>query len=247
MSKEMSYVADDTSRTLGPSAVSFEAVASAGAGLLRSPVSGQSCVYWRVRIAQRLTARSQLVHEIASDEAFELCWGRGDEDGRANVRVRLEPELARIHATPILHREGTPGADAAAQFFGLAGPVSVEEVLIRPGESLSAEGILSDLDAAVGAGLFRGTARGPELLDATVTLESRSLAPVLLPWALGTAAVLMSGMGLATYAAWRAHLLQLPAVVSARVSRAADSALGSRLNAPHAQLQAPEPPRPRLP
>jgi hypothetical protein len=234
---------DVDSRALAPAPVSFEAVASAGAALLRSPVSGQACVYWRVRITQRLTDRSQLVHEIESEEAFELRWGgRGAPDpsgvgANDDLRLRLLPEAARIQAPPVLHREGTPGAEAAGKYFGLAGPLVVEEVLIRAGEALSAEGIISDLDTAVGAGPFRGTTRGPELVDAIVTVESRSLAPVLLPWALGTAAALMSGMGLATYAAWRAHVRHLPP--------AADRL--PRLFSPHAQLQAPELPHPRMP
>jgi hypothetical protein len=233
----MPTIPDDTSGALTRLPVSFEGLASAGAALLRSPVSGQTCVYWRVRIVQRLTDRSQLVHEIASEEAFELALPRRD-DGATTPRVRLEPELARINATPVLHREGTPGARAAGQFFGLAGPVSVEETLIRPGEALTAEGILDDLDDAAGAGAFRGTSRGPELVDAIVTLESKSLAPVLLPWALGTAAALMSGMGLATYAAWRAHLLTRSTVAAVAAVRL------PRLNA---QLLAPELPHPRLP
>jgi hypothetical protein len=229
--------ASDDSRALAPVPVSFEALASAGAALLRSPVSGQPCVYWRVRITQRLTDRSQLVHEIESEEAFELRWGRQGPDGRDHddVRLWLEPASARIQAPPVLHREGTPGAEAAERYFGLAGPLVVEEVMIRSGEALSAEGVISDLDAA--AGPFRGTTRGPELVDALVTVESKSLAPVLLPWALGTAAALMSGMGLATYAAWRAHVLHLPPAV-ARLPR---------LIAPHAQLQGPELPHPRMP
>lgn len=228
----------ETTNAPSAAAVSFEARASAGAALLTSPVSGQACVFWRVRIAQRLTDRSQLVHEIASEDAFELRWGRhADESGREDVRVRIDPMSANINAPPVLHREGTPGAEAAAQFFGLAGPVSVEETLIKSGEMLQAEGMLSDIDSAVGASLFRGTGRGPELLEATVTVESRGLAPALLPWALGTAAALMTGMGLATWAAWRAHLLHLPA----------QALRAPRLIAPHAQMQAPELPHPRLP
>jgi hypothetical protein len=230
---------DIDSRALAPAPVTFEALASAGAGLLRSPVSGQACVYWRVRITQRLTDRSQLVHEIESEEAFELRWGRTDRP-HDDVHVRVEPEGARIDAPPVLHRAGTPGATAAGQYFGLAGPLLVEEVLIRSGEPLSAEGILTDLDAAVGAGPFRGTSRGPELVDAIVTVESKSLAPVLLPWALGTAAALMSGMGLATYAAWRAHLLTRSTLPVATVRL-------PRLLAPHAQLQPIELPHPRMP
>jgi len=233
---------DADARALAPAPVSFAALASAGAGLLRSPVSDQACVYWRVRITQRLTDRSQLVHEIASEEAFELRWGRGDRahDPNLDVRVRLAPEAARIHAPPVLHREGTPGAEAAARAFGLPGPLLVEEVLIRVGEALSAEGVISDLDAAVGAAPFRGTSRGPELVDAIVTVETKSLAPVLLPWALGTAAAIMSAMGLATYAAFRANLLSraVPAAVSTRLPR---------FFSPHAQLQPPELPHPRMP
>src|SRR5580692_11097137 len=228
----------DDPRALALAPVSFDALASAGAGLLRSPVSGQACVYWRVRIAQRLTDRSQLVHEIASEEAFELRWGRGG-NGAGDVRVRLAPDAASIHAPPVLHREGTPGAEAAALYFGLAGPLSVEETLIRTGEALSAEGVIVDLDAAVGAGPLRRTSRGPELLDATVTVETKSLGPVLLPWALGTAAALMSGMGLATYAAWRAHLMTRVAAPLAATVRM------SRLFTP--QLLPPEFPHPRLP
>ncbi len=216
--------AETDPRALVPASVSFEALASAGASLLRSPVSGQACVYWRVRIKQRLTDRSQLVHEIESEEAFELRWGRPDR-ALGDLRVRVEPSAARIQAPPVLHREGTPGAESAAGYFGLAGPLSVEEVVIRAGEALSAEGILSDFDAAGGA----------------VPIESKSLAPVLLPWALGTAAALMSGMGLATYAAWRAHLLHrssFPTAVTARLPR---------LLAPHAQLQPLDVPHPRMP
>jgi hypothetical protein len=223
-----------------PSTVNFEGEARAGASLLRSPASGQTCVYWRLRIAQRLTDRSQLVHEIASEEAFELGWSGAGESayGGPARRVRVEPEGANIQAPPVLHREGSPGAEAAARAFGLAGALSVEEVIIRPGEGLTAEGILSDLDEAVGAGPFRGTARGPELLEATVTIESKSLGPVLLPWALGTAAALMGALGVGTYAAWRAHVLNLPPLSAARAPR---------LFAQYPQLQPPEIARPRLP
>jgi hypothetical protein len=230
---------DADSRALAPAPVSIEAVASPGATLLRSPVSGQACVYWRVRVTQRLTDRSQLVHEIESEESFELRWARPGSDTRPgeDLRLRVLPAAARIQAPPVLHREGTPGAEAAAKAFGLAGPLIVEEVLVHADEALSAEGIVSDLDAAVGAGPFRGTTRGPELVDAIITVESKSLAPVLLPWALGTAAVLMSGMGLATYAAWRAHVLHLPPAATRL----------PRLFSAHAQLQGPELPHPRMP
>jgi hypothetical protein len=231
----------DSTRALATSPVSFEGLACAGATVLRSPVSGQPCVYWRVRIAQRLTARTQLVHEMASDEPFELAWeGAGTRaGGPPALRVRLDPTASRIEAPPVLHREGTPGAEAAAQYFGLAGAVSVEETLIRLHESLTAGGILRDLDAAVGAAPTRGTSRGPELVDALVTVESKSLGPALLPWALSTAAALMGGMGLATYAAWRAHLIQMPPANAIRLPRL--------LRGGNDQMRPPEMPHPRLP
>src|SRR5215831_6228202 len=77
--------------------VSFEGTAQAGPELLRSPISGQPCVHWRLRIVERLTPRTQLVHEMASPEAFELTWAGSGEDGRAAVRIRLDPQAARIH------------------------------------------------------------------------------------------------------------------------------------------------------
>jgi hypothetical protein len=216
--------------------VSFAGVAQAGPELLRSPVSGQPCVHWRLRIVEHLTSRTQLVHELASSEPFELAWEGSAAEGRPPVRIRLEPEQARIHATPVLHREGTPGSLAAARAFGFAGPVSVEEVVIRHGESLSAQGILDD--PGRDAGPFRAASRGLELYDATVRLDSRSLAPVLLPWALGTAAALLSGMGLATYAAWRYHVTHRPMGAQAHLPHAF---------APQPTLDRPEIPHPRLP
>ncbi|MDB4983522.1 MAG: hypothetical protein JWM82_4274 [Myxococcales bacterium] len=233
----------EPTRALATSPVTFEGLACAGATVLRSPVSGQPCVYWRVRIAQRLTARTQLVHEMESEEPFEVTWQRPEASvgGPPALRLRLDPTVSRIEAPPVLHREGTPGAEAAAQYFGLAGAVSVEETLIRLRESLTADGIIRDLDAAVGAGPTRGTSRGPELVDALVTVESKSLGPVLLPWALSTAAALMGGMGLATYAAWRGHLIQMPPTSSLRLPRLFRGGQGID------QMQPPEMPHPRLP
>jgi len=52
------------------------------------------------------------------------------------------------------------------------------------------------------AGPFRAPARQHELLGALVRLPARNvLAPVLLPWALGTAAAVLGGMGVAAWAA----------------------------------------------
>jgi hypothetical protein len=237
------------------SPVSFEGRADAGPDLLRSPVTGQPCVHWRLRIVEHLTARSALVHELASHEGFDLIWGPpasgsrdpgsgeagagepGPKDHRSAVRIHIEPQAARIEATPTLHREGTPGALAAARAFGFSGAISVEEVVIRAGDDLMADGVLQDL--TLGAGPFRAAAHGFELLDATVRLPARSLAPALLPWALGTVAALLGGMGLVTWAAWRYHARHLPAGHHAwRAGNVAHSP---------ARLMPPELPHPRLP
>jgi len=215
--------------------VSLEARAEPVAELLRAPASGAPCVHWRLRVVEHLTAHSELVHDLASPDSFELAWGNR-EGGRPSVRIRIDPESSRIEATPTLHRAGTPGALAVARAFGFQGNVTVEEVVIRPGEAVSAEGVLQDL--SVGAAPFRAPAHALALAEATVRLQTRSLAPaMLIPWAFGTAAALLGGMGLATWAAWRYHLAHLPPANT--VWRAAVSI--------PAHLTPPEPPRQRFP
>jgi len=216
--------------------VSLEARAEPVAELLRAPASGALCVHWRLRVVEHLTVHSDLVHDLASPDSFELAWGNR-EGGRPSVRIRIDPESARIEATPTLHRAGTPGALAVARAFGFRGNVTVEEVIIRPGESVTAEGILQDL--SVGAAPFRAPAHALALAEATVRLQSRALAPaMLIPWAFGTAAALLSGMGLATWAAWRYHLAHLPP---------ANSVWRTTAPVPSAHLTPPEPPRQRFP
>jgi hypothetical protein len=165
--------------------------------LLRAPASGALCVHWRLRIVEFVTPGLELVHEVVSPEPLDIAWQR--EPLRPPVRLRLAPENARIQAAPVLFREGTPGALAVARQFGLRGTVRVEEVVIRQGEALEAEGVLSDPGAALSRGPFRTVDIPPELLEVTLRLETGlSLRPVLLPWALGTAAALMGSMGVGT-------------------------------------------------
>ena len=224
----------------GPKVVSFDGTIAAGAELLRSPISGLACVHWRLRITQHITPRMQLVHEVASPEAFEVHWtaiARHGEATPAPLRLRLEPESARIHAAPVLHREGTPGALAAGRHFGLEGPLRVEEVMIHHGEAVSAEGLLDDAEAAEGP--FRSLARGPELLDPTLRLATPGIGPALLPWALSTAAALLGATAAATYGAWRYHVRHMPTVST--------HAPATALRIPFDRLSPPEPPRPRLP
>ncbi len=134
---------------------------------MRSPVTDQPCVYWRLRIVERLTVGSDLVHEMASSQSFRLLWGARDV-ARPPVRILVEPDAARIEAAPTLHRHGSPGALAVARAFGFPGALSVEETTIVPGDELVAVGTL--FDPRVDAGPFRTVDREPELHDATLTL-----------------------------------------------------------------------------
>jgi len=173
---------------------------------LRSPVSGTPCAYWRLRIVEELEPTLRLVHEIASTEAFEVIEtaARAD-DGAAARRVRISPGSAEVQGISIFHRPGSAGARAAGEHFELSGALGIEETLLHPGDAIFAEGVLEELD---GAGPFRATQRERELVGALVrTADRASLAPVLLPWALGTAAALLGGVGMAAWAASHFHWL----------------------------------------
>jgi hypothetical protein len=168
---------------------------------LRAPASGVPCAHWRLRIFEHVAPGMEFVHEVLSPEPVELAWRQ--EDDSPMVRVRLEPDTARIQAAPVLFRVGTPGALAVARQFGLRGDVRVEEVVIRPGETVEATGVLADPSAALSRGPFRTIDAPLELLQPTLRMEtSLSLRPVLLPWALGAAAALLGTMGAATVLHW---------------------------------------------
>lgn len=166
--------------------------------LLSSPASGASCVHWRLRVFETLAAGVELVHEVMAPEPFDIFWRQ--EDTEPPRPVRLTSERVKVVAQPTLHPEGSPGAQSVARHFGLAGRVRVEEVLIRAGADLEAEGLLFDpLAAEQGLGPYRGHQGSAELFEATVRLPtSISLRPALLPWALGTAAALLTAAGATT-------------------------------------------------
>jgi hypothetical protein len=190
--------------------VAFAGITCSRGELLRSPVSNTPCVHWRLRIAEQVNGSLRLVHEIASTEDFDLVWS-GTESASASaasqVRIRVAAQTASIQATPVLHRPGSPGAILTGRQFGFSGQLSVEEVALRVGEEVTAEGIIETPDGGWSAP-FRGVEREIELLAATICLPTRAaLGPVLLPWALGTAAALLGGVGAATWAAWHFDLV----------------------------------------
>jgi len=185
--------------------VKFSAFVEPGLDPVRSPVTDQPCAYWRLRIVERLTARSELVHELASSQPFRLVWGAPQSE-TPPVRILVEPENARIEAPLVLHRPGSPGALAVGRAFGFPGPLAVEEILLHPGEEVAAEGTL--FDPRHDAGPYRTVEREPELLEATLTVATEIIGQALLPWAVGTAAAVLGGIGLATWAAWHHHLFQ---------------------------------------
>ncbi len=97
----MTRPSNDLALTSTPTAVVFAGTArAAGPQPLRSPVSGLPCVHWRLRVVENMTPSLQLVHEIASQEPFEVSFPgarAADNDiGRAPLRVRVDPRAARI-------------------------------------------------------------------------------------------------------------------------------------------------------
>jgi hypothetical protein len=174
---------------------------------LRAPASGAPCAHWRLRIFEEVAPGMEFVHEVTSPDPLEIAYQPGPSE--PTRRVRLAPDHARIQAMPTLFRMGSPGALAVAQQFGMRGRVRVEEVLIRLGESVEAEGVLSDPSAALSSGPFRTIDAPLELLQATVRMEaSLSLRPVILPFALTMAAAMV---GTATVTAALVHWWDLHA------------------------------------
>lgn len=191
-----------------PSFMTLNGTASAVTGLLQAPASGIPCVHWRLRVVEHVAPGMELVHEMVSPDPIELAWQ--DSPEAPPTTARLSVDNARIEAVPTMFREGTAGAQAVARQFGLRGLVRVEEVLIRQGEELVAEGILCDPSAALARGPFRGIDAPCELMEVTLRLGSLSLRPNLLPWALGTAAALLGTVSAAAALARWTQLHRMP-------------------------------------
>ena len=156
------------------SQVKFSGQVEPGADLVRSPVTDQPCVYWRLRIVERLTVGSELVHEMASSQAFRLLWGARDGIA-APVRVLVEPD-ARPHrsdadaAPPRI--AGRAGRGAGVRFSGRAvgrGDLGTAGRRARRGRD-------AVRSAGTSAGPFRTAVREPELVDATLTLATTAWA-----------------------------------------------------------------------
>ena len=212
--------------------VKFSAFVEPGAEPVRSPVTDQPCAYWRLRIVERLTARSELVHEMASSQPFRLVWGAPHGE-TPPVRILIEPDNTRVDAPLVLHRPGSPGALAVARAFGFPGALAVEEILLHAGEEVGAVGTL--FDPRHDAGPYRTVEREAELLDATLTVATETIGQALLPWAVGTAAAVLGGIGLATWAAWHHHLIHDGGHHVARIGHSPS------------YLERPQLPHPRLP
>jgi hypothetical protein len=185
----------DRPAALMPLPTTLEGTADTMGEALRAPASGVPCVHWRLRIYEHVAPGMEFVHEVVSPEPLEIAWR--PDPAAPERRVRVAPDSARIQASPALFRPGTPGALAVAAQFGMRGTVRVEEMIIRPGEHLEADGVLSDPCAALSRGPFRTIDAPLELLQATLRLEQNvALRPVmLLPYALGAAAALLGAVG----------------------------------------------------
>jgi hypothetical protein len=129
------------------------------------------------------------------------------------IRIRVDTESLELRAAPVLHRPGTPGALKVAEHLGLSRAISVEEIVLTEGERVQVAGVLDGGGIGPGAhrGPFREVASPLELHQGSlVVAHRRELGPALLPllpWALGTAAAILAGVGATAWAAWRFDLL----------------------------------------
>jgi hypothetical protein len=133
--------------------------------------------------------------------------------GEEAIRIRVDTESLELRAAPVLHRPGTPGALKVAEHLGLSRAISVEEIVLTEGERVQVAGVLDGGGVGPGAhrGPFREVASPLELHQGSlVVAHRRELGPALLPllpWALGTAAAILGGVGATAWAAWRFDLL----------------------------------------
>jgi len=165
--------------------------------------------------AGRATALSVLpdesgrVSDLPSRLSSDLHWAATAAHADS-VRLRISPESMRLTVRPVLHRAGSPGALRVAQQFGLSDSVAVEEIALLEGERVGASGLLEATDNDVAGGPFRDVSGDLELHESVLTLpQRRELGAAILPWALGTAAVILGGVGATAWTAWRFDLLSV--------------------------------------
>jgi hypothetical protein len=146
-------------------------------GLLCSPASGQSCVFWQLRIVETVSPTLEFVHELRSPESFLFA----DQDAAGNDRqILIRSEAAFVSSETTLHRPGSPEANAVAEAIGFVGKVTVEEQLLRPSEWVQASGYL--LEGDTGAGPGRRVHLPLELCEADVQVMGEHRRFTWLPW-----------------------------------------------------------------
>ena len=169
----------------------MEGTAAPTGPLLSSPASDTPCVHWRLRITEAL-ASNILVHDVASEEPFELQWLT--DPTLPPARMPIDGRTARLDALAVVHNADSPGARAVAEGFGLVGVLRVEEILIRPGSRLEVQGMLM---AEAVTSPYRAAHTQFPLAQVSIRVPGPLRRTSLLPWALGTGAALMSLLGAA--------------------------------------------------
>ncbi|MDZ4693918.1 MAG: hypothetical protein SGI86_02145 [Deltaproteobacteria bacterium] len=146
-------------------------------GLLSSPASGQSCVFWQLRIVETVSPTLDFIHELRSPESFLF----GDQDTVGNERqILIRSESAFVSSETTHHRSGSPEANAVAEALGIAGKVTVEEHVLRPSVWVEASGYL--LEGDTGAGPSRRVHLPLELWEAEVRVTTEHRRFTFLPW-----------------------------------------------------------------
>lgn len=166
---------------------------------LTAPASGVPCAYWSLRVIEVVAPGLEFVHEVCADADLlvELAEPAAPDNapnrGAPRQRKVVVPRAhARVHVPPVLHHPGSPGAVAVARALGLFGELHVEEFLLRLRDEVRLTGALVEPAADVPS---RRVHAPVELWQAEVRLVEPPRPVRLLPWALGTGALLLGALG----------------------------------------------------